>query len=240
MNRANSGSEDPARLKRAAAEYAVEFIRSGMTVGLGTGSTAAFAVRRIAELYENGSLRDIVVFATSIGVSREAAGFGLPMLAQDLPREIDVTIDGADEVDPGLNLIKGGGGALLREKIAAQASRREIIVVDESKMSPQLGTHWPVPVEVLAFGWRSQARYLSSLGAEPVLRLTSRGARFRTDQGNLVLDCRFGPIDNLEDLAHKLDSRAGIIEHGLFLDLAHDVIVAGQGGIKHLRAASSE
>ncbi|MDA8307327.1 MAG: ribose-5-phosphate isomerase RpiA [Deltaproteobacteria bacterium] len=235
MTGAASAPEALARFKQQAAEYAVQFIRSGMTVGLGTGSTAAYAVRLIAELYGSGRLRDIAVFATSSGVGRDAAGLGLPMLPEDLPSEIDITIDGADEVDPGLNLIKGGGGALLREKIAAQASRREIIIVDESKMSPKLGTHWPVPVEVLPFGWRSQVRYLSSLGAEPVLRPASGGGEFRTDQGNLILDCGFGPIANLEELARKLESRAGIIEHGLFLNLACDVIVAGPGGIKHLR-----
>ncbi|MDR3568758.1 MAG: ribose-5-phosphate isomerase RpiA [Syntrophobacteraceae bacterium] len=229
-----------ARFKQEAAEYAVQFIRSGMTIGLGTGSTAAFAVRRIARLYANGGLCDIAVFATSRGVWREAEGLGLPMVSEELPREIDVTIDGADEVDPRLNLIKGGGGALLREKIAAQASRREIIIVDEVKMSPVLGTRWPVPVEVMPFGWRSQERYLFSLGAEPVLRTASGGAPFRTDQGNLILDCGFGPIANLEELAQKLESRAGIVDHGLFLNLASDLIVAGPGGIKHVKAVTSE
>ena len=125
---------------------------------------AIYATRRIAELYHNGTLRPVVAFATSIDVWREAVKLGLPMLPEDLPQEIDLTIDGADEVDPQLNLIKGGGGALLREKIAAQASRREIIIVDASKLSPRLGTRWR-PVEVLAYGWQSQARFLASLGA---------------------------------------------------------------------------
>ena len=232
--------ETLARFKRQAAEYAVQFLRPGMTVGLGTGSTAAFALRLIAELHRSGRLRDIVVFPTSKSVSRDAAACGLPLLEEDLPREIDITIDGADEVDPEFNLIKGGGGALLREKIAAQASRREIIIVDEGKMSPRLGTHRPVPVEVLPFGWRSQARHLSSLGAEPVLRPASDSAPFLTDQGNLVLDCRFGPVEDLVDLARKLEARAGIVAHGLFLNLAHDVIVAGPGGVKHLRAVIRE
>ena len=239
MTDAHFSPETRARLKQEAAEYAVKFIRSGMAVGLGAGSTVAYAVRRMAELYGSGRLRDIVVFAASKDVWRDAAGMGLPMLEEDLPRDIDVTIDGADEVDPGLNLIKGGGGALLREKIMAQASRREIIIVDESKMSPRLGTHWPAPVEVAPFGWRSQARFLSSLGAEPVLRLGPDGLEFRTDQGNLILDSRFGPIANLELLARELESRAGIIAHGLFLNLAHDVIVAGRGGIKHLKSVTN-
>jgi ribose 5-phosphate isomerase A len=232
------GSETQAQYKQEAAEYAVKFIQSGMTVGLGTGSTAIYATRRIAELYKNGRLRDIVAFATSTVVRQEAVMLGIPMLTEDLPREIDVTIDGADEVDPQLNLIKGGGGALLREKIVAQASRREIIVVDESKLSPQLGTRWPVPVEVLPYGWQSQARFLSSLGADPVIRRVPDGSEFRTDQGNMILDSRFGPIADLEGLSQKLASKAGIIEHGLFLNLARDVIVAGPGGIRHLKRES--
>jgi len=231
-------SEARARYKQEAAEYAVEFIQSGMTVGLGTGSTAVYATRRIAQLYREGHLRDVIAFASSMAVWQEAVRLGIPMLTENLPREIDVTIDGADEVDPQLNLIKGGGGALLREKIVAQASRREIIIVDESKLSPQLGTRWPVPVEVLPYGWQSQARYLSSLGAEPAVRRVPDGSEFRTDQGNMILDSRFGPIADLEGLAQKLASRAGIMEHGLFLNLAHDVIVAGPGGIRHLKRQS--
>jgi ribose 5-phosphate isomerase A len=235
MTEVVSGSKASIRYKQEAAEYAVKFIQSGMAVGLGTGSTAIFAVRRMAALHKNGKLRDIVAFATSRVMWQEAVKLGIPMLTEDLPREIDVTIDGADEVDPQLNLIKGGGGALLREKIAAQASRREIIIVDESKMSPQLGTRWPVPVEVVPYGWQSQARFLASLGAEPTVRRIPDGSDFRTDQGNLILDSRFGPIADLKGLARKLASRAGIVEHGLFLNLARDVIVAGPGGIRHLR-----
>lgn len=238
MSEVVSDSEARIRYKQAAAQYAVKFIQSGMTVGLGTGSTTIFAIRRMAELYIDGQLRDIVAFATSRAVWREAVKLGIPMLSEDLSREIDVTIDGADEVDPQLNLIKGGGGALLREKIAAQASRREIIIVDESKLSPRLGTRRPVPVEMLPYGWQSQARYLSSLGAEPTLRRAPDGSAFRTDQGNMILDSHFGPIVDLEVLAEKLASRAGILEHGLFLNLAHDVIVAGPEGVRHLKRKS--
>ena len=238
MSNVASGSETQTRYKQEAAEYAVKFIHSGMTVGLGTGSTAIYATRLIAELYRSGQLRDIVAFATSRAVWHAAVQMGIPMMSEDLPQEIDLTIDGADEVDPQLNLIKGGGGALLREKIVAQASRREIIVVDESKLSPQLGTHWPVPVEVLPYGWRSQARYLESLGAEVTLRQTKEGCEFYTDQGNIILDSRFGPIADLEGLARLLETRAGVIEHGLFLNLAQDVIVAGPGGIRHLKRES--
>ena len=231
-------AEAQARFKQEAAEYAVKFIESGMTVGLGTGSTAIFATRRIAELYKSGQLRDIVAFATSAAVWQEAVKLGIPMMTEDLPQELDVTIDGADEVDPRLNLIKGGGGALLREKIVAQASRREIIIVDESKLSPQLGTRWAVPVEVLPYGWHSQSRYLTSLGAEPIVRRLPDGSEFRTDQGNMILDSRFGPIADLEGLAAKLAARAGIMEHGLFINLAHDLIVAGPGGIQHQQRQS--
>ncbi len=227
-------SEAQARYKQEAAEYAVKYVQSGMTIGLGTGSTAIYATRQIAESYRNGRLRDIAAFATSKIVWQEAVQLEIPMLSEDLPREIDVTIDGADEVDPQLNLIKGGGGALLREKIVAQASRREIIIVDDSKLSPRLGTQWPVPVEVLAYGWQSQARYLAALGAAVKVRQAADGSNFVTDQGNMILDARFGPIADLERLARKLAARAGIVEHGLFLHLAHDVIVAGPQGIRHL------
>lgn len=228
-------SEAQARYKQEAAEYAVKYVQSGMTIGLGTGSTAIYATRRISELYHEGQLRQIVGFATSEAVWQEAVMLGIPMLTEDLPRQIDLTIDGADEVDPQLNLIKGGGGALLREKIVAQASLREIIIIDESKLSPRLGTHWPVPVEVLAYGWQSQASHLAFLGAEVTIRRTGDGSEFRTDQGNMILDARFGPIADLDGLARKLEARAGILEHGLFLNLADDVIVAGPSGIKHLK-----
>jgi ribose 5-phosphate isomerase A len=148
---------------------------------------------------------------------------------------IDVTIDGADEVDPQLDLIKGAGGALLREKIVAQASRREIIVIDESKMVPKLGTRKALPVEVIPFGRRIQQEYLQSLGARIEVRTKGDGGFFYTDQGNLILDCAFGPISQPSALAAQLSARAGIVGHGLFLGLATDVIVAGAEGIRHLR-----
>lgn len=224
-----------ANYKQQAAEQAAACVCSGMVVGLGTGSTAIFATRRIADLLRRGELRDITGFATSVAVWQEAVTLGIPMLAEEMPTSIDLTIDGADEVDPQLNLIKGGGGALLREKIVAEASTREIIVIDNSKLSPVLGTRWPVPVEVLAFGWQSQARYVASLGAEVVLRRGADGQPARTDQDNLILDCSFGPIANPQTLAGTLSARAGVVGHGLFLGLAHDVIVAGPAGIRHLR-----
>jgi ribose 5-phosphate isomerase A len=221
--------------KRSAAVHAVRFVQPGMIVGLGTGSTAIHAVREIAALLRQGALRDIFGFATSAGVWREAVRLGIPMLTEDMPRAIDLTIDGADEIDPALNLIKGGGGALLREKIAAQASHREIIVADDGKLSPRLGTHQKLPVEVLPFGWRSQARFLAGLGASVEVRRAPDGQDARTDQDNMILDCAFGPIADAADLAGRLSGRAGIVGHGLFLDLADDVIVAGPGGVRHLR-----
>jgi ribose 5-phosphate isomerase A len=205
-----------------------------MTVGLGTGSTAIFAIRHIGEMLQSGQLKDIVCFATSKGSWDAAVELKIPMLTEDLPKGIDVTIDGADEVDPQLNLIKGGGGALLREKLVAQASKLEIIVVDESKLSSRLGTLHVLPIEVLPFGWRSQARFLESLGAKYVVRQTADGREYRTDQNNLILDCDFGPIADAPKLARELEARAGIVEHGLFIGLTHNVVVAGATGVREL------
>jgi ribose 5-phosphate isomerase A len=227
---------DTLQFKQQAAERAVEFVESGMVVGLGHGSTAIFAVRRIVQLLREGQLQDIFGVPCSRQVEGEAQRLGIPLTTLDEHPVVDLTIDGADEVDPHLNVIKGGGGALLREKVVAQASRREIIVVDESKLSPALGTHWPVPVEVVPFGWRSQAAYLESLGARPVLRQNSDGTPFQTDQGDLILDCHFGPIQDPVQLAARMSERAGIVEHGLFLGLATDVIVAGEQGVRHLKS----
>lgn len=220
--------------KQQAGEQAASLVQSGMVVGLGTGSTAIFTIRRIAARLRAGELSGILAVATSRATEAAARALGIPMLSDDIPREIDLTIDGADEVDPALDLIKGGGGALLREKIVAQASRREVIVVDASKLSPRLGTHWPLPVEVLEFGWRSQARFLESLGASAKPR-PGEGGLYRTDQGNIVLDCRFGPIADAAGLADTLKGRAGLVGHGLFIRIASDVIVAGEAGIRHLR-----
>jgi len=219
--------------KKQAAEQAVTLVEPGMVVGLGTGSTAIFATRRLAELLRQGALRDILGFATSQATWEEARKLGIPMMAQEMPGGIDLTIDGADEVDPELNVIKGGGGALLREKIVAQASRRVVITVDDSKLSPRLGTHHPVPVEVLAFGWRSQLRFLESLAAQAVVRKNPDGSQFATDSGNMIMDCDFGPIGDPATLAASLNRRAGIAEHGLFLGLVTDLVVAGPGGVEH-------
>lgn len=224
-----------AELKRQAAERAVDFVESGMIVGLGEGSTAIYAIRRIGQLIATGALCDILGVPCSRNVEETARALGIPLTTLDDHPAIDLTIDGADEVDPALNLIKGGGGALLREKMVAQASRREIIVVDHSKLSAALGTRWPLPIEVLEFGWKAQLRFLEGLGGQPVLRCRADGSPYRTDQGGFILDTRFGPIADPWALAAQLDARAGIIGHGLFLGLATDLIVASPDGVRHVR-----
>jgi ribose 5-phosphate isomerase A len=228
-------SEEVSRYKQQAAERAVEYVQSGMVVGLGHGSTAAFAVRCLAEILRADQLRDVVAVPCSTQVEGEAQQLGIPLTTLEEHPVVDLTIDGADEVDPNLNLIKGGGGALLREKIIAQASRREVIIVDETKLSPLLGTRWAVPIEVVPFGWRSQAAYLESLGASITVRQGADGSPFRTDQGNMILDSHFGPMPEPALVADQLNRRAGIVEHGMFIGLASEVIVAGREGVRHLK-----
>jgi ribose 5-phosphate isomerase A len=219
--------------KKLAGEYAVQFVEDGMTVGLGFGSTAVHALRLLGSRIASGELHEIKAIPTSLSVAQDARAAGIPLTTFSAHRTIDITIDGADEVDGELNLIKGGGGALLKEKIVAQATRREIIVVDGTKLSSVLGVRFPLPVEVLPFGWELQLEYLESLGASVELRTTSDGEIFNTDSGNLVLDCHFGPIENPQVLAQALAQRAGIVEHGLFLGFAHDLVVADGQGVRH-------
>ena len=223
------------QLKQQAADQVLKYLQSGMIVGLGAGSTSILAVRGLAEMLSRGELADIQGIPCSRMIEAEARSQGIPLTTLEDHPVIDLTFDGADEVDPALNLIKGGGGALLREKIVAQSSRHEIIIVDESKLSPALGTRWAVPVEVIPFGWRTQYAYLESLGARPRLRSSPDGAPFVTDQGNFILDSNFGPIADAVALAARLDSRTGIVCHGLFLGLANEVIVAGASGIRILK-----
>jgi ribose 5-phosphate isomerase A len=223
------------RLKKEAGQAVVDFIESGMVLGLGTGSTTSYALEEIGRRIKSGKLRDIVGIPSSIQTEKIARGLGISLTTFDEFQEIDLTIDGADEVDPELNLIKGGGGALLREKILAQASKRNIIIVDESKLSPRLGTHWPVPIEVIPFAWKLVEKFLTSLGGEARLRINDDGNPYTTDQDNFILDTKFGPISDLEGLASNLSNKAGIVEYGLFLGTASEVIVAGANGIRFLR-----
>ncbi len=221
-------------LKAAAAHAAVEMVESGMVIGLGTGSTANYATRRIGELYRTGALTDIVGIPSSIRTEELARELRIPLTTFDQHPRIDVTIDGADEVDPSLNLIKGGGGALLREKVLAQATHKNLIIVDESKMSARLGQKWAIPIEVIPFAVDSEEIFLKSIGGKPLRRETDDGKPYQTDQGNYILDTDFGPIGNLDELAGYLNDRAGIVEHGLFLGLAAAVIVARESGIERM------
>ncbi len=227
------------RLKKEAGISAVDFVESGMVLGLGTGSTTKFALEEIAERLKDGRLKNIVGIPSSIQTENRAKELGIPVTTFDEHQQLDLTIDGADEVDPDLNLIKGGGGALLREKVLAQSSRRNVMIVDESKLTPRLGTHWPVPIEVIPFAWKPVAGFLKSLGAEPVLRMEDKGVPYKTDQNNYILDSHFGPISNLDELANKLGQKAGIVEYGLFIGTASEVIVATSHGIRYQKRKDS-
>ncbi len=226
---------DATLLKRHAAERAVEFVQSGMIVGLGHGTTAIWATRRIAELIVSKELTNILAIPCSKETEEEARKLGIPLTTLEEHPNVDLTIDGADEVAPNFDVIKGGGGALLREKIVAQATKREIIVVDESKLSPSLGTKWAVPVEVIPFGYGSQKVYLEGLGAKVSIRQKKDGTTFYTDQGNIILDCNFGAISDPAHLAEQFKQRTGIVEHGLFIRLVSDVIVAAASGTRELK-----
>ena len=220
-------------LKKKAAYDAVEFVTSNMVVGLGTGSTTRFALIRLSERLQTGEIKNIVGIPSSVQTESLASELGIQLAGFDEHPHIDLTIDGADEVDPDLNLIKGGGGALLREKVLAQASRKNIIIVDESKLSPQLGTNWALPVEIIPFALNTEKNFLTSLGASVTIRINNDGSWFRTDQNNMILDANLGPIPDPTKLAELLNQRAGIVEHGLFLGMASDVIVAAEEGIRH-------
>ena len=222
-------------MKKQAGAYAADLVESGMRVGLGTGSTAVWAVRRIGERLKSGELTDIVAIPTSIRTQQEAEALGIPLASFEEVDELDITIDGADEVDGRLNVIKGGGGALLREKIVAQITKRLVIIVDPSKQVSLLGQTWAVPIEVVHFGWESQKRFLESQGATVEVRQDEEGNPFLTDGGNLILDANFGRIYNILALETKLQRRVGIVESGLFFEMADDLIVASPDGIQHIQ-----
>ena len=215
-----------AELKLQAARHALEFVESGTVVGLGGGSTAALFVQELGRALQTGRFTDILGVPTALEVGALATEVGIPLTGL----EDHQTIDGADEVDPSLNLIKGGGGFLTREKIVAQASRRLVIIADYTKLSPQLGVRWHVPLEVMEFGFEAHRSFLLDHGAKTtVRRRNADGTPFRTDQGNYILDADFGPIDDPFRLADLLSARAGVVEHGLFLNLATDLLVASPG-----------
>ncbi|MBV9759974.1 MAG: ribose-5-phosphate isomerase RpiA [Acidobacteriaceae bacterium] len=220
-------------LKQTAADWAVRELDTGMVVGLGSGSTAKLAVDAIGRRITSG-LR-IVGIPTSERTANQARGLGIPLSTLGEHPEIDATIDGADEVEIGtLNLIKGGGGNHLREKIVASASSRLVIAVDESKMVSHLGDRAKVPVEVAQFGWQTTAHKLKNLHCAPILRLDSEGKPFVTDGGNFILDCAFGRIGDAKALAGELDSIVGVIEHGLFIGLTALVVIGTSTGVKRL------
>ncbi|MCZ6469167.1 MAG: ribose-5-phosphate isomerase RpiA [Candidatus Dadabacteria bacterium] len=235
----NNGVSLQNRLKKEAAISAVDFIESAMVLGLGTGSTTQFALEELGKRLKEGRLKDIVGICSSIQTEKRAKDLGIPIITFDEKQELDLTIDGADEVDPQLNLIKGGGGALLREKVLAQSSKRNIMIVDESKLSPMLGTRFPVPIEVIPFAWMPVANFIKSLGGDPVLRKKDDEKPYTTDQNNYILDSNFGPISNLDELAHKLGQEAGIVEFGLFLGTASEIIVATSNGIRYQKRNDS-
>jgi ribose 5-phosphate isomerase A len=221
--------------KHLAAERAVDFVNSGMVIGLGSGSTAKIVIENLGKRIVTGKLTGIIGIPTSKESEREALRNGITVSSLNDHPKIDLTIDGADEVDLDLNLIKGGGGALFREKIIADVSADVIIVIDETKMSHSLGKLCPVPVEVHPYAIRLVAEYTRKLGAVVSLRNDKDGNVFKTEQGNNILDCRFGPIENPYELAAKLSMKPGVIEHGLFVNTATYIIVGGDEGIRLLK-----
>ncbi len=230
--------EKLAVMKKEAAVFAVNFIMPGMTVGLGTGSTAVFAVDEIARKINEGLLTDLCCVPSSEETKINALSKNIKVYGFDTINHIDINIDGADEVDSEGNLIKGGGGALLREKILAQNSKRNIVIVDETKLSERLGEKWHLPVEVLPFCWQVEAAYLETLGAVIKLRVDEEGKPFITDQNNFILDCNFGIISDPRELSRLLEHRAGIIENGLFINTTHDIVTGMSEGVDHKQIKS--
>lgn len=221
-------SNDVSNLKKLVAEKAVnDYVKDGMIVGLGTGSTAAFAIKKIGELIANGM--KLTCVATSIQTEDLATEYGINVVPLCDVDHVDVTIDGADEVDPQLQLIKGLGGALLREKIVAAATVTEIIIADESKIVEKLGTKAPLPVEVVPYGHNRTAFALKKQGCEPTLRKIN-GEVFRTDSGNFIYDCRFQSIDSPFFLESRINVIPGVVDNGLFLNTASVVLISHPNG----------
>jgi ribose 5-phosphate isomerase A len=218
--------------KQAAARASLQYVHDGQIVGLGSGSTATFAIRMLGERVREGmKIRGI---PSSIASRDLALELGIPLITFEDAQQIDVTIDGADEFDPALNLIKGGGGAMLREKIVAFASRQLVIVTDSSKQVPMLG-RFPVPVEVITFAEPLVARKISNLSAKVVQRQDNTGKVYVTDEGHHILDCHFGKIPDPASLARTLSDMPGIVEHGLFVGMANVVVMAKAGDVEEFR-----
>jgi ribose 5-phosphate isomerase A len=219
-------------MKKLAGEKAIDHIQDGMIVGLGTGSTIQYTLKKLAEEIKKGL--KIQGIPTSMHTKKIAEDLGIPLTKLDEITVIDVTIDGADEVDSNLNLIKGGGGALTREKIVAYQSKKEIIVVDESKVVKGLGADFALPVEVVKYGWRFTKKSLETLGCEAVRREVMKDEPFITDNSNYILDCDFGKIDNPEALEKEINAIPGVVENGLFIGLVDEVIVGSKQGVMTL------
>ncbi len=219
---------DIQREKRLAAEWSLQFVRDGMDLGLGSGSTASIMLELLGQRVREGlQVRGVPTSRTSGRLAKEA---GIPLIGFDRVSSLDLTIDGADEADPEMNLIKGGGGALLREKIVASLSRRVVIIVDSQKRVERLGK-FPLPVEVVRFAWQPIAKRLMDLGGRPTLRTAADGQPFETDENNYILDCAFGQIEDPASLARSLDAMPGVMEHGLFVGLTDTLIVGQQGDV---------
>jgi ribose 5-phosphate isomerase A len=232
---------DPANLKRAAAEKALDYVRPGMKLGLGTGSTAALFVDALAAKMKGGF--EVVGVPTSEATRRQAERLGIPLTTLDDTPELDLTVDGADELDGDLNLIKGGGGALLREKIVAASSKRMIVIADGSKRVARLGA-FPLPVEVVPFGLGSTRLRLEAavgeLGLSGKISLREREGRvFVTDGGHYLFDCAFGAIPDPKGLADALAALPGVVDHGLFIGLASAAVLANANGIEVLISKTS-
>ncbi len=218
--------------KEAAARASLRFIKDGQVVGLGTGSTAAYFIKLLGEQVKQGlRVRGI---PTSVRSKELAQGLGIPLTTLDECQEIAVTVDGADEVDPQLRLIKGGGGALLREKIVASATKQLVIVADASKQVKMLGK-FPLPVEVIRFSQALVAKRIAALGADVQLRMDDSGKPFVTDENNHILDCRFGEIPDPDALARQLSDMPGVVEHGLFIGMASVALLARGSEIIELK-----
>lgn len=212
--------------KKLVSEKAVEYIRDGMKVGLGTGSTASFAIQALGARVRDGL--KVVCFPTSTASGQLAESLSIPLMEEHEVKRLDITIDGADEVDPHKNMIKGGGGALLREKIVGAISDQYIIIVDDSKMVNQLGA-FTVPVEVVPFAWQLTASHIEKLGGETTVRESDDGF-FRTDNGNFILDSDFGLIDDPETLEIQLNQIPGVVGNGLFIHMANRIICSNEKG----------